>query len=280
MRLVTAPLLLAAAVGVPYAATNAPEVGKMWGDDSASETKLPSDFGELSQPVAGGYQLQPGAAYPARPASLGEVLRFDITKNWVFQRWQRKSTALAELDLFGVRVPLVTGTSLHDLAGSLTYYFDAQGQVQRISLLGSTGNTTQLEQMVTQHYGLQLQGSAFAGQRLYQLRGGENVYSELSIRPAAVLRSDMPHESFTVELHLQRPGSTRPLPVRQRMAEQSVPAVAQTESVKPTSSANEPQQESAEQETEESESSWDLYRPRSRVPEDQVDSLERRNRFW
>ena len=36
--------------------------------------------------------------------NLADVLRLDISKEWVYQRWPRKSTALSELDLYGVRV--------------------------------------------------------------------------------------------------------------------------------------------------------------------------------
>ena len=65
--------------------------------------------------------------------SLAEVLRFDVTKEWVYNNWPRKSTGLADPELYGVRVPLVTGTGYGDLAGSLTYQFNPQGQVQHIS---------------------------------------------------------------------------------------------------------------------------------------------------
>jgi hypothetical protein len=48
--------------------------------------------------------------------SLAEVLRFDISPDWVMGRFPRVSTVLAELNLDGLRVPLVTGTSPSDLA--------------------------------------------------------------------------------------------------------------------------------------------------------------------
>ncbi len=62
------------------------------------------------------------------------MLRFDVTVEWVMQRWPRVSTGLPYLQLQGYRVPLVTGTKVADLAGSLTYYFNARQQVQRITL--------------------------------------------------------------------------------------------------------------------------------------------------
>ena len=91
--------------------------------------------------TAPGRFLQPGCrrhadrhAADATPMpSLAEVLRFDVTVAWVMQRWPRVSTGLPYLQLQGYRVPLVTGTTVADLAGSLTYYFNAQQQVQRIT---------------------------------------------------------------------------------------------------------------------------------------------------
>ena len=47
---------------------------------------------------------------------------------------------LAELDVQGYRVPLVTGTSRDDLAGSLTYYFDKTHHVTHIHFRGTTGD--------------------------------------------------------------------------------------------------------------------------------------------
>jgi hypothetical protein len=165
----------------------------------------------------------PGALVYQSPAplegiqtySLIEVLRMDVTREWVYRRWARKSTGLADPDLFGIRVPLVTGTRMTDLAGSLTYYFNRAGQVDRIAFRGRTADTSQLVQLVTQHYGLQIQPSVVAGEQLYQLKDDERVVSELRMSPESVLWSTSPHDSFLVEMELNRPDSgrylTRPL---------------------------------------------------------------------
>jgi hypothetical protein len=147
---------------------------------------------------------------------LVEVLRMDVTREWVYQRWARKSVGLGDPDLFGIRVPLVTGTRMHDLAGSLTYYFNRAGQVDRLAFRGRTGDTRQLVDLVTRHYGLQLQPTVVAGEQLYQLKEEENIVSELRIRPESVLWTTSPHDSFHLEMELNRPGSrrylTRPIP--------------------------------------------------------------------
>ena len=70
---------------------------------------------------------RPNLPRPTTPVlSLEEVLRFDVTTAWVLSKWPRVSANLAELDMQGYRVPLVTGTGDADVAGSLTYYFNAK----------------------------------------------------------------------------------------------------------------------------------------------------------
>jgi hypothetical protein len=135
----------------------------------------------------------------------------DITRDWVYQRWARKSTGLADPELFGVRVPLVTGTAVTDLAGSLSYYFDQYGQVQHISFHGRTGDPSMLVGLLVNRYHFQKQPSPISGDQLYQVRVGDRVQSELRMRPEAVMWSTSPHTSYEVELELQRPGSDRPL---------------------------------------------------------------------
>ncbi len=71
------------------------------------------------------------AAPPARKSSVhvqdaSSVFDFQITPEWVVAHWPTVSTGLAQLQLEGYRVPLVTGTAQQDLAGSLTYYFNAE----------------------------------------------------------------------------------------------------------------------------------------------------------
>ena len=84
-----------------------------------------------------------------------QVLRFDVTKEWVCRNWSRKSTGPTDVGLFAIRVPLVMGTQMSALAGSLTYYFNAQGQVEHISFRGRTGDTTPLLQLLTRSYRFQ-----------------------------------------------------------------------------------------------------------------------------
>jgi hypothetical protein len=145
--------------------------------------------------------------------SIDQVLRFDITKDWVYRNWARKSTWPTDVGLFSVRVPLVTGTDITALAGSLTYYFSAQGVLEHISFRGRTGDTTALVNFLARTYQFRWSPAA-VGEQVYQVKRGDRVQSELRTRPEAVLWSTAPHSSVVVELELARPGSKRLLPPR------------------------------------------------------------------
>jgi hypothetical protein len=140
---------------------------------------------------------------------LEEVFRFDVTKDWVFARWPRKSTVAAEDSLIGIRVPLVSGMAVDDLAGSLTYYFNPAEEVQHIAFRGRTGDPQRLVRLVAGKFGLWPQQTLVPGEQVYQTRWNGRPQSELRIRPAAVIWSSSPHSTFEVELALERPGSNR-----------------------------------------------------------------------
>ncbi|TWT89638.1 hypothetical protein Mal64_00150 [Pseudobythopirellula maris] len=217
--------VLGAAVAAPYVITQSPEtVEHFWPAAGAPAEVAPApthdaptlDPATLAAPsidmTAGPGEHIYRSAAPIEGSPhyrLVDVLRLDITREWVYQHWARKSTGLAELDLFGVRVPLVTGAGMTDLAGSLSYYFDNQGLLQKIRFHGRTADTTQLVGLFTQHYGLVRQASQLPGEQLYQRMSKKRVESELRSRPESVLWSTTPHESFVVDFELNRPGGGR-----------------------------------------------------------------------
>jgi hypothetical protein len=272
---------MAAAVAVPYLSTNGSEGLQQWWDsmssnaadtNSVSELVLPSV--DLNPPPRGpGHEIFPISTplEGTRSVSLEEVFRFDVTREWVYERWARKSTALAELGLYGIRVPLVTGTQIHDLAGSLTYFFDSAGQVQRISFRGNTGDTTRIVMLASQKYGLQTQNSPIVGEQVFEVRRGEEVFSELRTRPSSVLWSSSPHESFAVELDLQSSNATTPLPRRLAPLLEAPPVAEKS-----------PEGEEAEAAEKQPgfRESLKAFFPRSRVPSEQVENLERQDMMW
>jgi hypothetical protein len=137
--------------------------------------------------------------------SLAEVLRFDVTVDWVMQRWPRVSTGLQYLQLQGYRVPLVSGTSLQDVAGSLTYYFNAGQQVQRIMLRGTTGDPSALAALLTARYHFTRRLTNDPGVVLYEAVDSDNQPAgTLKIRSAKVIKANQPHLRFEVDLVMDR----------------------------------------------------------------------------
>ena len=228
--------LLGASIGVPYVVSNTSQGPSTQNvppaaQNAAHSTSWPA-FGAGASPTTSPPPLWPpatAASYPttATPGSLTgfeglrpsealryhrlqDVLQFNVTKEWVYQNWDRKSTGLGDPELFGIRVALVTGTQRADLAGALTYLFDGTGQVQHISFRGRTADTTPLVQFLTQTYQFQRM-EAPAGEQLYQVRSGKDGYSELRTKPESVLLEATPLSSFGVVLELGRPGSKRAL---------------------------------------------------------------------
>lgn len=132
-----------------------------------------------------------------------EVFNFNADARWVSMRWPRVSTALADLNLEGLRAPLVTGSQYDDLAGSITYYFDRDGHVQRITFHGTTGDERRLVHMLTTHFGFKHEPTLDAG--LYLVKWNGTPTSVLMLRNAAVLNAAQPHTRLNVALEINRP---------------------------------------------------------------------------
>jgi hypothetical protein len=139
----------------------------------------------------------------SRVDDLREVMRFDISPDWLIQRFARVSTILADLQLEGLRVPIVTGTRADDLAGTLTYYFDRAGKLQRVTLHGFTGDPNRLVGTMTQHYGLSREPSLEAG--VYTKRWNGQPTHFLRMTHAPVVYSDAIHQKYTVFMELNQP---------------------------------------------------------------------------
>jgi hypothetical protein len=217
-------LLLVAAVGIPYIIfadgwRNA--LQEKWHSitafASATSTRDTSSSSvndviqdSLQAPAAANESAAANLSGPPQPILTGgytdnllSVLRFDVSPEWVSGRWSRVSTTLAEMDLEGLRVPLVTGHDTDDLAGSLTYYFDHKRQVQRIAFDGYTGDPRPLIATVTQYYHLNEEPTLGAG--LYLAKWNGNPTSMLRIRHSPVVRSEYSNSRYEVRLEINRP---------------------------------------------------------------------------
>lgn len=215
------PMLLATAAGTPYVLleenpTSAltQQAARMLSGGGGSEAAAGADAGSYPGEIASEYTYGPGAQNPqmaiespiAGPAvrDFGEVIRFDIPPSWVSSRWPRVTTTLSETGLEGLRVPLVTGTRVDDLAGSLTYYFDPQHRVQRLTFEGFTGDERRLVALAMQYYGLEREPTLHAG--MYVARWNGVPSSVLRISRSSVMTAASPNSQLQVLLELNRPG--------------------------------------------------------------------------
>ncbi len=212
LRRLVLPVGLAAAVGGPYAYFSGADISAslpdLWQWEPTAETMLEEPLDEQPamqdiSPAAAGAGL--ALADPRVP--LEETLRFDVSPDWIMRRWPRVSTHLSDLQLQGFRVPLVSGTGITDLAGSLTYFADRQQQIQRIEFHGTTGDASRLIYWLQAQHGFRRDASANPGTWRYVVTWNGNVHSQLEVRPAGVMRSDTPHGRFNVTLVMRRPRS-------------------------------------------------------------------------
>ncbi len=227
---VTGLFLLAAAAGGPYLWYET-EVGKQGQSalTSASQglgvTSASNDPNSLSYNglnglgAAGGYGNasaggSPINADPFNPqnrtldqvpvVSLAEVLRFDVTPEWVIARFPRVSTLLSETQLDGMRAPLVTGPTPSDLAGTVTYYFDRYKQLKRLTVHGTVGEPTRFVAELQRAY--QMTQEPSLGGNLYVIKWNGAPTSLVHISPAAVVYNDSPYGRFNMFLELNQAG--------------------------------------------------------------------------
>lgn len=136
-------------------------------------------------------------------ADLGEIFRFDVSPDWVKQRWERISTNPGEFGLSGLRIPLVTGVNASDLQGSLTYYFDANKTAQKITFRGWTGNSAALLRLLSEKYGFKQQPTQWAGLFTSQNRSGPT--GVIAMKHPNVISADNPSQQIALMLEINNP---------------------------------------------------------------------------
>lgn len=149
--------------------------------------------------------MQPVGDPPVAPVfeRFDHFINFNANPRWIMQTWPRVSTTLADMQLEGMRVPLVSGSRIDDIAGSLTYYFDKDKTLQRITFHGTTGDERRLVGMLTQQYKFELEPSISG--TLYMVKWNGDPVSVLRIEPAAVINQNMPHTRLSIDLEINRP---------------------------------------------------------------------------
>jgi hypothetical protein len=218
-------VVLAVAGGIPYAwfSEGAPRLARekfrsAWSYVSTSAKQTPESYAadpystrygthliSIDRPIRRADLTNGESAMPVAGtiAALEEVLRFDINDRWVVSRWPRVSTILSDNTRKGLRVPLVTGASVTDLAGSLSYYFDERGRVRRITFDGQTGDAHRLIDLATHRFSMRQEPSLGAG--LYLTRWNALPTNGLFIRHAPVVRDSDPRSQLEVRFEINRP---------------------------------------------------------------------------
>jgi hypothetical protein len=182
-----------------------------WLGGAAASTNTNSNStlatGAASNQLPAAISATGGSAATLPTPSMAEAFSFDVTIDWVLRRWPRVSTGLAEVQLQGYRVPLVTGTAASDLAGSLTYYFNNRQQVGRITFHGVTGDAGALVALLTSRYQFARRLTNDPGLILYETVNADNrSVGQARIRSSSVVSASQPHSRFTVDLTIDRPG--------------------------------------------------------------------------
>jgi hypothetical protein len=158
----------------------------------------------LGTPSLQQIQQQPTASVGGGAVvDLREVLRFDIVPGWLPQRFSRVSTVTSNVQLDGLRVPLITGTQPKDIAGTLTYYFDASQSLKRIDLHGLTGDPSNLANLMVQFY--QLKPEQSLGGQLFTTRWNNRVTSVMHVAPAPIMYAGADHSKYILFLELNQP---------------------------------------------------------------------------
>lgn len=209
------PVGLAAAIGLPYVFSSSSGVkdrvmGLLPGANAEGADRGAADKNHAGQAAIDGDAGVSDAPIEGLPVTgMSDVFRFDVTTAWVLGRWPRVTTRLAELQLQGYRVPLVTGTAEDDIAGSLTYYFNPAQRVERITFFGTTGDARKLVRVMALHHGFTRRQTDDPGLYLYEVRYNGKAVSELQIRPAKIVAASQRHRRFEVALRIQRPAKMK-----------------------------------------------------------------------
>jgi hypothetical protein len=152
----------------------------------------------------------PGDPAPAksgvRVQNASTVFDFQITPEWIVAHWPTVSTGLAQLQLEGYRVPLVTGTGPQDPAGSLTYYFNPEQKLQQITFVGTAIDPRALIGLLCERFHLTRRLANDPGLIVYESVHSNNALaSSLRLRLAAQPQPTELYRRYDIELSLVRP---------------------------------------------------------------------------
>ena len=138
---------------------------------------------------------------------IRRVFRFDLTPMRIKQRWDRVTSQSIGRNYRSFRVALVTGVNPWDLHGSLTYYFDQNQSLQRISFKGWTGDATHFLKVMNSSINFESLPTQWAG--AYEARRNgffkRESFAGILMREPAVIRSSVPNERMAIVMELNNP---------------------------------------------------------------------------
>lgn len=204
-----------AALGVPFALSDKDETPAA--NKPASESELLAGAANLSAAShsAGSAPHGHSASLPSAiegsvVTDLGEILRFDLTPDWVTRRWPRvMNSRHAGSHLQAYRVPLVGSSKTGGLTGALTYYFTEERQLEGIQFYGAAAEVAPLTSLLASQHGLQQYKSGDPSLTLYEARRDGHAVSQLLIRNAPLIDASQPEARFRVEFVLDHPSEHR-----------------------------------------------------------------------
>ncbi len=100
---------------------------------------------------------------------------------------------------------LISGLRMDDVAGSLTYYFNASQKCARITFTGTTGDPSRIVQLLASRYDFRPVGSEDPGVVRYEIRWNGEAHSWIVVRPAAIVRSNSPYARYQVQAVINDP---------------------------------------------------------------------------
>jgi len=205
-RLLILPALLAAGGAGPYLATE-----HDWSKplEFTSAATSPGDAAALqdlaaASPVEAGGSAGPSAGGPFVD-DFADVFRFNATPQWIAARWSRVTMIYSDPRFQGYRAPLLTGSGIDDLAGTITYYFDLNGVIQRLTFEGTTGDPRRLVQLMTGPYKFEQKPNVHG--MLYLTQWSGQPISAMRILPATVIDSTAAHRRYNIQLEINRSGT-------------------------------------------------------------------------
>ncbi len=210
-RTLTFAAVMGAAVGIPYVSSQWSQIkANFTGGSSTGSYALPrtASYSPSTTPqVITPWQATDTSREETPIVEMNDAFSFDVTPSWVMTRWPRVTAGLIDDKYQGLRVPLITGMREDDLAGSITYYFTQSQKCAKITFSGGTGDPRRSTNGFIEKFGFKPFPGDQPGTQRYQIRWNGKAQSELTVRPAAVVRTSTPYSRYDVQLMVTNPSA-------------------------------------------------------------------------